>query len=117
MISKIPFLVGHVTLQSNLSLEEVGQILSEKIFGGLQFGGKELAIHEEVPAIFIDQQFMGLQVVLDGYSGLDNDSSFELSIHQVKAFEGLRNEAVNLDDYLTALLNQRLDGKEGIYIR
>jgi hypothetical protein len=56
---KLPWFVGYAGMQSNLSLEEVGKILSDRVFGGLEFSGRDLEIHEEVPAIFIQEPIMG----------------------------------------------------------
>ena len=33
-MGKIPFLVGKVVMQSNLEIEEVGDIISQALFGG-----------------------------------------------------------------------------------
>jgi hypothetical protein len=117
MITEIPFIVGYATLQSDLSIEEVGLLLSSKIFGGLEFSGKHLEIHEEIPAIFINTLLLGLRIVLDGYSGFGPDQNFTLPISPWITFAGKKYEEVRLDGYLTELLrNQLADNKEIIVL-
>jgi hypothetical protein len=101
---KIPWFVGYASMQSALSLEEVGELLSEKVFGGLKFSGRELEIHEEVPAIFIQEPIMGLKVVLEGYSGFDENVHFHLSVAPWITFDEFDEETIRLDHYLVELL-------------
>jgi hypothetical protein len=116
MNSKLPFFVGYASLQSNLKLEEVGVILSEKIFAGLKFSGKELEIHEEVPAIFIQEPVMGLKVVLDGFSGLEQDKYFTLSIEPWISFDEAESKTIRLNNYLIELLKVSLKDIKGIVV-
>lgn len=58
-------LQASVAFQAKGSLEEIGGYLSKQVFGGLPFGGKDACIHEEIPAVFIGEPIMGMQVVLD----------------------------------------------------
>ena len=112
MSEKVPFIVGYASLKSSLTIEEVGEILSNKVFGGLKFGGKELEIYEEVPAIFIQEPIMGLKIVLDGYSGFDEDSGFNLSVGPWLILEGFLREDVRIDNYLQQLLKALLIGNK-----
>jgi hypothetical protein len=116
MTIKVPYIVGYASFKSNLPIEEVGEILSDKIFGGLQFGGKELNICEEVPAIFIQSPIMGLQIVLQGYSGLLGNNHFDLSIIPLIELSGIEFEQVKIDIYLIELLRTSLEGIEDIVI-
>lgn len=104
--NKMPFLTGNVILKSDLSLEELAQILSAKLFGGLQFGGKDEYIHEEVPAIFVNQVIMGLAFVLSGYGGFDR--GFTLSAYTGPSYMAVGSEKVSLDDYLLRLCKTEL---------
>ncbi|MEO5684261.1 MAG: hypothetical protein ABIQ88_16590 [Chitinophagaceae bacterium] len=104
MRSTAPFFVGYVSLKSNLSLEHVGEILSNKVFGGIAFSGKELEIHEEIPALFIHNTILGFRIVLDGYSGFDQSQYFTLSVRTCVSIEGVNPEIVRLDSYLFNLL-------------
>ncbi len=61
-MGKIPFLVGKVVMQSNLEIEEVGDIISQALFGGVKLGGKDERIYEEVPAIFLHPPILGFSI-------------------------------------------------------
>ncbi len=101
-------MVGYVLLKSSLPLEEVGQILSDRILGGLKFGGKDLSIHEEIPAIFIQSSILGLEIVLDGNSGYEEDCGYSLSITPyADALNGNYKE-IRIDSYLFHHLKHKL---------
>jgi hypothetical protein len=75
-LDKIDELIGvivypHATvwIHTEESLEKVTSILSEKFFGGLSFGGKDLRIFDEVPALRLEGNFLGLFVAVHGYPG------------------------------------------------
>ena len=101
-------MLGYVLLKSSFSLEELGQILSDRIFGGLGFGGKELSIHEEIPAIFIQSPILGLEIVLDGYSGYSKGCGYSLSIAPyADALDGNYRD-IRIDSYLFHHLKHKL---------
>lgn len=106
-MNDVSFFVGYVALRSALTLEEVGDVLSQRIFVGLKFGGKDLEIHEEIPAIFIQESIMGLKVVLDGYSGTDEGRWFTLSGSPNGSIEYDKVQT-RLDNYLYQLLKKEL---------
>ncbi|WP_052324287.1 hypothetical protein [Flavihumibacter sp. ZG627] len=111
-----PFIVGYVSLKSELSLEELAVILSQKLFGGLEFGGKELEIHEEVPAIFLNEPILGLKVVLEGYSGFEDESHFTLSVSPWITLSDIERIDMRIDDYLVGLLKVQLKDIDSIKI-
>lgn len=51
-------------IRSSVDLMSLGRELSARIFHGIQFQGLEEGIMDEVPAIFIKPDFMGIQIVL-----------------------------------------------------
>jgi len=110
--NKIPNFWGGCELKSSLTLEALAEILSREIFSGAKFGGKEKSIHEEIPAVFIESSFLGMLVVLEGYSGMDN--WFVLSTKPYGKFNRflsvneVETERVDLDMYLYYLLKQSL---------
>ncbi|MBN9386289.1 MAG: hypothetical protein J0H74_36355 [Chitinophagaceae bacterium] len=117
MNKELPFLAGHVALKSDLSIEEVAKILSERLFGGLKFGGKEKEIYEEVPAIFIDPDILGFNIVLQGYPGINEEIGYSLSILPNIHLDGVTFKDISLDDYLIHLLKVVLkDVKEIIVV-
>jgi len=109
-------IVGDVSLKSNLTLEEVGEILSRKVFGGLPFEGREKHIHEEIPAIYIASPIIGLRIVLDGYSGFDEDAGFTVEIMPWIRAKDAPSETVNLDGYLAQILKIQLEGVKDIIV-
>lgn len=66
---KYTILEACIYLKTNGSLEETGRLLSDALFGGVPFGGLEDCIHEEIPAIYIRDSLMGMQIILDGEAG------------------------------------------------
>jgi hypothetical protein len=115
-MSVLPYFVGYVTLKSNLEIEEVGNIISEKVFGGLGFGGKELEIYEEVPAIFISSSVLGLRVVLQGYKGFGEEEGYVLAISSNDTVEETEREEYKLDYYLVSLLRNVLEDHNEIKV-
>jgi hypothetical protein len=109
-------MVGYVLLKSSLSLEEVGQVLSDRIFGGLEFGGKELSIHEEIPAIFIQSSILGLEIVLDGYSGYEDACGYSLSIEPYADALNGNYKDIRIDSYLFHHLKHKLADIRGIKV-
>lgn len=59
----IPFIKGTTTFKTELSIEEAGELISQKLFGGLELSGLDKQIYDEVPAIYIEHEIMGLRVV------------------------------------------------------
>ncbi len=117
-----PHIHGSVKFRSNLEIEEVGRIISEKIFSGLAFGGKEENIYEEIPAIYINNLMLGFQFVIQGFSGLEKSDGFSLdmipyfSIKKTDKFKNTKSYDVNLNNYLYALLDTRLKGFSNIIL-
>jgi hypothetical protein len=117
MNKELPYLVGEVVLKSDLNIESVADILSERIFGGLKFGGKEKEIYEEVPAVFIEPDILGFNIVLQGYPGIDTETGYSLSILPNVHLDGVTFKSFSLDDYLTHLFKVLLkDIKEIIVV-
>ena len=92
----IPSIWGTLNFYSSLSLENLGSVISDAMFSGLSFGGREKNIYDEVPAIFIDSQPLGLKVVL---SGNDQDG-YRLEVQSYFRVKGVTNERVYIDGYL-----------------
>lgn len=51
-------------MKTTLSLEELAEIISRQLLGGIPFGGKERSIWEEVPAVYINAPIFGMLIVL-----------------------------------------------------
>jgi len=47
----------------------VAAVLSERLFGQIPFGGRDLALFDEVPALRLEGDFIGLFVAIHGEGG------------------------------------------------
>lgn len=94
---------------SERSLEEVAEIVSAKLLGGIPFIGMEEFIYDEVPAVYAELDVLGLRIILAGYPGegyqLDmyprdypDDFSESSSVNLSQDF------AVNISEYIAFLL-------------
>lgn len=115
MRNALPFFVGSVEIQSSLSLEELGHQISEQLFAGVSFGGKELEIHEEVPALMIGIPVLGLKFVLEVYNH-DGCENYLFSVMPWITIEGYEYSEFLLDNYLCTLLKQVFAGNEIVTI-
>lgn len=102
-------LTALVYLRSDKSLEEVGKIVSKELFSGLEFGGKDKFIRDEIPAIYIENSVLGLAVILQG---VDGDGVFALDIYpedhpaQHNKEEVDNSPDLNLTEYVGSLLRK-----------
>jgi hypothetical protein len=67
--NKAPYFWGTCRLISNLNLDELSCIISEKLLSGLSFTYGKHSIWEEIPSMYIDTPFFGFLVILGGYGG------------------------------------------------
>ena len=74
----LKFIRAYVDFESRLPLIEIAKLLSREIFAGIQFTGLNEGIWDEVPAMRLDQDFLGLRVVVGG--GADEKRSYTLEI-------------------------------------
>ena len=110
----IPVLYGGVRIRSQLSLEEVAEILSNWVFGGIPFGGRDQHIRDESPAVFIDTRVLGMSVVL---MEVPDDEGYRLSMNPQYALlrlsaEELKCPGTNIDRLVARLL----EGVEGLTV-
>ena len=115
MENRIPYFVGYVSLKSSLSLEELAEVLSERVFSGSVFGGRELNVHDEIPAVFITKGFFGLSVTLSGFPGFNEEGGFDIQlIPNLKTI--LEKYVVELDVYLEVLIREALTDRTDIVV-
>lgn len=72
------FFQASVDFVSDLSLKEVGEKIALACFGGGRFTGEDEGIWDEVPAMRLDRNVLGLEVVLGGSPG-DNGYTLEVA--------------------------------------
>jgi hypothetical protein len=56
--------IAILPIVSKKSLEEVGQIISDAIFGGVPFTGKEENLCDEIPCVVLSKFILGLSITL-----------------------------------------------------
>jgi hypothetical protein len=92
---------------SKLDIEGVAAIISERLFGGAKFVGRERYIYDEVPAIFLEQPILGLRIVLQGFGG---DDGYFLEMRDTRPLgldlssDEIRKSVVVLSQYVETLL-------------
>ena len=115
---KIPYIWGTGVILSDLSLEEVAEIISERLFDGLPFGGKEECIYEEVPAVYIALPIMGFKIILS--TGHANSYNLEVKPYELFRRHIYKNnipeERISFDTYLYHLLKYELEDVPGIQV-
>jgi hypothetical protein len=79
-------------------LTEVGLLLSERLFGGIPFVSTDA--YDEVPALTLSTQVLGLRVDLLGDGG-----SYQLRLGSVYAGDTIPNY-LRMDEYLEQLLHE-----------
>ncbi len=107
-----PSFYGIVFIKTNLTLLNLAQLISEKLFCDLKFQGQNKQIREEVPAVFIKGYLMGLSIVLSGSS----DTGYSLSIKDSLIIKGAKKNRINISRLLYELLKKGFSEKEEIVI-
>lgn len=108
----IQSLRGVVFIKTNLVLINLAQLISEKVFCGLEFQGLDKQIREEVPAIFIPGHLLGLSIVLSG----SPDTGYSLSIRDTLSIKDVNKDRINIDNLLYELLRNGLSKDKRITI-
>jgi hypothetical protein len=67
-------LVAFVDFAVDLVRPEVAAVLSRELFGATSFVGEGTGLRDEVPALALQRDFLGMIVVLHGYGGEDGYS-------------------------------------------
>jgi len=65
-MNSLKSLYAVVDFSAPYTLQEMGHRLSTILFGGIEFTGLDEGILDEIPAMRLDRDFMGLRVVLGG---------------------------------------------------
>ncbi len=112
-------LIGTIQFRTTrLNLYELGEILSEKVFGGIKFGNEDKYLREEYPALELFPYFLNFQVIL---TDCLEDNLFHLSIERSPkrseyfSQQNLRN-SINFDYFLFHTINSLLYDYESIEV-
>ncbi|HAM72541.1 MAG TPA: hypothetical protein DCM86_12940 [Verrucomicrobiales bacterium] len=65
-MSELKWIGCRVRLRTALGIEELGALISARVFGGVPFGGREDFIRDEVPAIYTSEPILGVRFILSG---------------------------------------------------
>ena len=105
-----------VRIESKLTLQQIGAILSERVFGGIPMGGLTEYIRDEVPAIYTTNRYLGTRFILMG--GPDEEGYFLQAETLSVLTKGLSPEQVqeNLVDTSELIVNL-LSRAEGLTAR
>jgi len=97
-----------IELWSDKSLEEVAEIVSNRLLGGVRFIGKGEYIRDEVPAIYSERDILGMRIILMGGPGqegyyLEMETRREPSV--VLIAEQIRKSLVDISPLVSKLLH------------
>jgi hypothetical protein len=100
-------LVCRLRLHSSMSLEEVGEVVSNRVLGGIPFVGKKDYIRDEIPAIYSKPDVLGTRFVLMGESDdegyyLEADAGGSVSANL--SAEQIRSSLVDISPLVAHLL-------------
>ena len=91
---------ARVRIFADDSLERVADVLSEKLFARVPFGGSELGLFDEVPALRLEGDFLGLFVAVHGEKG-----EYVLLIQPTpKSLRGKKFLDADISNYLAGLV-------------
>lgn len=68
LADKTVYRKAYLVIKSELDIESLGRLISEKLVGGLPFGGLEKYIRDEIPAVYIND-ILGCRLILLGFPG------------------------------------------------
>lgn len=109
-------LIGKVQMKSNLTIMDLGKVISEEILGGTILDGLEKNIYDEVPAIFAQKGLLGFSVILQGYEGINNEIGYWFELIPNFSENKSDAETVNLSKYLTSLFLSKIANNDIVVI-
>ncbi|PCD82361.1 hypothetical protein CNQ87_17390 [Lysinibacillus fusiformis] len=125
MMKKYPYFICFVPILSEEDISGVSKIISNKLVGGLPFGGLEDYIYEEVPAVYIKESILGFELVIQGYGGEEGYILEIRSYLRNSELHDAKEITVDITNYIASLLEgtekikilyEEISGKEYIDI-
>ncbi|MGE7753386.1 hypothetical protein [Lysinibacillus fusiformis] len=111
-MKKYPYFICFVPILSEEDISGVSKIISNKLVGGLPFGGLEDYIYEEVPAVYIKESILGFELVIQGYGGEEGYILEIRSYIRNSELHDAKEITVDITNYIASLL----EGTEKIKI-
>ncbi|MGC7931632.1 MULTISPECIES: hypothetical protein [Lysinibacillus] len=124
-MKKYPYFICFVPILSEEDISGVSKIISNKLVGGLPFGGLEDYIYEEVPAVYIKESILGFELVIQGYGGEEGYILEIRSYIRNSELHDAKEITVDITNYIASLLEgtekikilyEEISGKEYIDI-
>lgn len=110
------YFTGHVNLESSLSLEALGQLISTRLFGGIPFRPALTGRFEEVPTLILSSKVLDCEVLLHGQSPYSDYTFFTLSFNGPKhryPYE-TKPDRIKLNNYLQMWLRREFEDSPDI---
>jgi hypothetical protein len=114
----IPYFTGHVILKTELSLVQLGDLLSTHLFNSIPFSPSTSGRFEEVPTLILDQPILGYEILLHGPSEFSEHDFFSLAINgpDIRSKSTEKWERVKIDLYLKAWVCEQLSKEEHVEV-
>ncbi|WP_107942547.1 hypothetical protein [Metasolibacillus fluoroglycofenilyticus] len=112
-MKKYPYFSCSLPINSEENIVGVAKIISSKIAGNIPFEGLEDYIYEEVPAIYINSNILGFEVVIKGYGG---EKGYYLEVNSHPS-NNEPDDADEIDIDITRYIASLLEGTLGINIK
>ncbi len=108
-MNQVNFLIGSVRIKTELDIITLGNIISKEMLCGIQLGGLERKIYNEIPAIYIQTgSLLGLDVTLQGWWELSEKDIYILEISTLHTVDNESRNAALLNNYLKSYCKQNL---------
>lgn len=78
-MSDIVFLQAAVVFKSELDLDELAGLIASVCFCSARFVGRDEHLWDEVPAVRLDRDVLGMEVVLGGHPGVPGGYTLEVA--------------------------------------
>ncbi|EAZ84157.1 hypothetical protein P4645_22570 [Lysinibacillus fusiformis] len=111
-MKKYPYFHSSLPVISEKNIVDLAKVISSKIAGKIPFEGLENYIYDEVPAIYINSNILGFEVILQGYGG---EKGYYLEVNSHPSNNEL-NDTDEIDIDITRYIASLLEGTPGIKI-
>ncbi|HEY2495001.1 MAG TPA: hypothetical protein VGI33_19090 [Paenibacillus sp.] len=112
-MKKYPYFSCSLPVISDKNIIDLAIIISSKIAGNIPFEGLEESIYDEVPAIYINSNILGFEVIIKGYGG---EKGYFLEVNSHPSNDE-PDDAEEIDIDITRYIASLLEGTTGIKIK
>lgn len=96
------FFRGYVKIETVLSLYDAATSISKHLLGGIEFGGREMRIRDELDAIYAET--FGIRFIL-----VEQPDGLVLELHSIHKLKGAKE--IDLSESVVAMLEEWREGK------